>query len=366
MSNHPYLIFTVHHSLYALEALMVQEIFFLPAFTKIVECSPDIVGVINLRGDIIPILDLNRRFGYPPPQYQLTDSIIILSWKQIKFGLIVNEVHEVKIINSGQISSDLLQKIDQNQEVSNQINLSKKPKFVAGFAQVDTEIIILLNPDQLVHCLQEQSWEDYDQQVGILEQDRGSETVISGFSQDAKEQEIFQQRAHNLMLQTKREDFSGLIPLSVVGLNGEYFGLNLEVVREFTDVRKVTPVPCTPPHIVGNMNLRGEILTLIDIRGILNMSMNPGENLPGLNNMKMKAMIIEVEGLVAGIVLDEVFDVMYLQQSDLKSIPTIIHSKYEEYLRATAPYNDKIMGILDLPKILTQGRLIVDEEVVSV
>ena len=148
----------------------------------------------------------------------------------------------------------------------------------------------------------------------------------------------------------------GLTPLAVIGLNGEYFGFELELVREFTDLRKITPIPCTPAHIIGNMNLRGEIITIIDIRNLLNLSANA-------SSTNSKAMVIHVDDLIAGVTVDEVFDVMYLQPSEMRPIPAAVHSSNDEYLRGTAPYREKMMSILDMSKIITKGELIVNEEI---
>lgn len=146
-----------------------------------------------------------------------------------------------------------------------------------------------------------------------------------------------------------------MIPLAVIGLNGEYFGLNLEVVGEFTNICKVTPIPCCPAHVVGNMNLRGEIVTLVDIRSVLNMPLSA-------TSTASKAIVIRVDDLVAGVPVDEVFDVRYLRPSEVKPVPATLHFGDDEFLRGTAPYFEKMMSILDLPKILAKGGLVVNEE----
>jgi len=60
--------------------------------------------------------------------------------------------------------------------------------------------------------------------------------------------------------------------------------------------------------------------------------------------------------------VDDVFDVMNLQPSEIHAVPSAVQSLSEEYLKGTAPYGEKMLSILDLPKILTQGALTVNEE----
>jgi len=178
--------------------------------------------------------------------------------------------------------------------------------------------------------------------------------VVCCPSATPEERAIFRERALDLRQSTESSDFTGLMPLAVIGLNGEYFGLDLEVVREFTNIHNVTPIPCCPAHVVGNMNLRGEIVTLVDVRSALNMPLSAAST-------SSKAIVIHVDDLVAGLPVDEVFDVIYLRPSEVRPVPAAVHSVSDEFLRGTAPYFEKMLSILDLPKILTNGGLMVEE-----
>jgi purine-binding chemotaxis protein CheW len=170
-----------------------------------------------------------------------------------------------------------------------------------------------------------------------------------------EERTVFRKRADNLRLPPESQDLKTFITLAVIVLNGNLFGIDLEMVREFTDIRQVTPIPCVKAHIIGNMNLRGEILTLIDIRGLLNLPLMAMAN-------ASKAMVVEVEGIVAGLMVEEVCDVMFsLNPREIIPIPTATHSMNDKYLQGAAPYHEKIISILDLPKMFLNGGLIVDE-----
>jgi purine-binding chemotaxis protein CheW len=107
MEYHPYLTFTLHESLYGINTFLVEEIFFLPELTVIPESPFDIVGVVNLRGEILPIMDLNLRFGYHSDDYKLTDSVIVLKVDNFRVGIIVNQVHEVRNLTDQNITSEM-------------------------------------------------------------------------------------------------------------------------------------------------------------------------------------------------------------------------------------------------------------------
>jgi len=359
MESTSFIIFSLNDSYYGIESLAVQEVFYLPDLTPITEAFDDIVGVLNLRGEILPVIDLHLRLGHGLQEYHLSDSLVVLSWQNTRVGIIVNQVHEVQSILNSEIKTD----------ISSGRNLPQASsftgRFVTGIAQVETNLVILLNHQALIRgslSIETESTllnESYQEASSLPNQ-----TSFSNPKRDLRfwpnatpeERTILRQRAENLRHATDTEESKGLIPLAVIGLNGEFFGLDLDAVREFTDIDKITPVPCCPSHIVGNINLRGEIVTLVDIRGLLNLPIVKA-------TQGSKAMIVRLNDLVAGVTVDEVFDVMYLNSLEIKPVPAAVHSMNDEYLRGTAPYGKKMMGILELPKILMQGRLIVDEEV---
>lgn len=228
---------------------------------------------------------------------------------------------------------------------------------MARIVQVEANIVMLIDHENLIRysepILPSGKEETHSDTLKEKAPDRERAHIFCPEA-TAEEREIFQARAENLKNQIEGSDLTGLMPVAVIGLNEEYFGLDLGVVREFTEITQVTPIPCCPPHIVGNMNLRGEIVTLVDIRSVLNLTRN--------NAIKAsKAMVVQIDDLVAGVTVDRVFDVMYLSQ--IRPVPSAVHSSQSEFLRGTAIYGEKMMSILDIPKIIVQGGLIVDEEV---
>ncbi|MGL5074910.1 MAG: chemotaxis protein CheW, partial [Waterburya sp.] len=63
MAIKPYLIFSLHHQRYAIAAQKVTEIFLLPELTPVAEAPPDIVGLLNLHNQFVPVMHLDLRFG---------------------------------------------------------------------------------------------------------------------------------------------------------------------------------------------------------------------------------------------------------------------------------------------------------------
>ncbi len=100
----------------------------------------------------------------------------------------------------------------------------------------------------------------------------------------------------------------------------------------------------------------------MDIRTALQMPPASARN--GASSVPTgKVVVIQTDALQVGVLVDEVFDVMNLQPLEIQEVPAAVQSLSEEYLKGTAPCGEKMLSILDLPKILTQGALTVNEEV---
>lgn len=348
LGSDSYLVFGLHDLLYAVEVENVREIFWLPELTPVEEAPPYIVGIVNVRGNIIPVMDLDLRFGRKPPRYELTDNVIVLDLPKQNFsvGIIVNKVWDVQSITTARIEKTAYHVRRRG----------KSANIIRAEAKVEDQIIMLLNQDNLVPRAESvEMLVDEDIATQPMGQSRDDRAVFCPEASE-EEREIFRTRAKSLRHSLESQEYSGLVPLAVVGLNGEYFGVDLDVVREFSDVKDVTPIPCCPAHIVGSMNLRGDILTLVDIRQVLKMPM-------GKATETNKVIVVRLNEMLVGIVVNMVFDVVYIRSSDITTVPAAVQSVSEENLRGTAPYHDKMLSILDLRKILESNDIIVNEDV---
>lgn len=361
MNQHPYLIFNLNNCLYGISTVCVKEVFTLPELTPITQANSNIIGVINLRGNVLPVIDLNLRLGSQLSDYCLTDSIIVLKSKELRVGIIVNEVYDVRHISSQEISSELANEVE--------FETVEYPKTIAGVIRNTRNIFILsnledwFNPTEIQQLISVETFienENTDNHQVEETQLNDSESLLvkqPTFFTNAtlEERSIFRQRADELKFSVDNLDLKSLKKIAVVSLENHLFGVDIVMVREFTDIRKVIPIPCCPVHIIGNMNLRGEILTLVDLRELLNLPLTPIPN-------SSKAMVIECEGIVAGVIVEEVYDAMFLlKPQEIKAVPTASHSINDQYFQGSALYDGKIMNILDFSAIFLKGGLIVDE-----
>ena len=344
MATQPYLIFSLHDIRYAIAAKKVKEIFFLPELSPVAEAPPDIVGLLNLHSEFVPVMHLDLRFGHKFDRCHLTDSVIIVESQELQVGVIVHQVETVNDIDDQYIQIGLSYGREQNIHQA----------FIEGVINLDDEMIILLNVDNLVRYS--------DALENLLDSDKiASEAELT--SNDFYEQyftdaslntrEILHQRAINLKESTDDLVTTELTSIAVVSIADRYFGLDLALVREFINIGRITLIPCCPEHIMGNMNLRGEILTLVDICHPLNLAVNN-------RRQATKAVVIEVDGIVAGLVVEEVHDVVDFRAEELKSIPVATDSITASYLQGVADYQNQTLNVIDLTKLLAQGTMTVE------
>lgn len=328
----PYLLFSLNGARYGVEAQSVLEIAWLPELTPAEEAPPYIAGVVNRRGKIEPVMNLGLRLGHSPRRYQLSDSIVMLQAEGMTMGVIVSEVSDVAGIPATAIEPPPR----YDDESPDQI------RFLAGNAKMGAEIVMLLDVQRLIHA-------------PALPASGVSANPQAYFCPDAtgEERAVFRTRAHNLMQAVGSLEAAGLIPLSIIQLGEECFGVGLDAVREFSHLRRVTAIPCCPPHIAGNMNLRGDILTLADIRGLLNIP---------VGSAAAEVMVVESDELSIGVPVDKVLEVIYLRPADIASLPAA-HEEKNEYCKGVVRYGESMVSILDMQKILAQGGLEVEEEV---
>lgn len=343
MATKPYLIFSLHETRYAIAAEKVAEIFLLPELTPIAGAPADIVGLLNLHSFFVPVMHLDLRFGHRFDSCNLTDSVIVLESQELKIGVVVHQVETVNEIDGRYIQDDL--------DYGRSKNIDRA--FIKGVINLDDEMIILLDGDNLLRHS-----DSLENLVGSESSLETSELTTTNFydqyfpvaSQQTKE--ILHERATSLSKASEDIESSEVISIAIVGINGDYFGLDLGLVREFTKIERITPIPCCPSHIVGNMNLRGEILTLIDLRQPLNLETTRERPLA-------KAVVIEVDDIVAGIVVEEVFDVVDFRPEEFKPLPVAMDTNITVYFKGMASYLERPLNVIDLPKLLTQGAITV-------
>lgn len=133
----------------------------------------------------------------------------------------------------------------------------------------------------------------------------------------------------------------------------ETYAIESRYVREVYPLENLTPLPCTPAFVLGIVNVRGEILTVIDIKRFFDL---PEKGLTDLN----KVIVLQSGDMVFGILADAINGVRDIPLVGIQpSLPTLTGIR-EEYLRGVTAEH---VVILDAEKLLADEKIVVQEQV---
>lgn len=138
VEGNQFLTFILQEEEYAIEILRVQEIKGLSRITPLPNTPPYLKGVMNLRGTVVPIVDLRAKFGLPETTYGRFTVIIIVTIGKKIMGLVVDAVNDVLNIAPNEV------------EAAPDLGPGLDTSFMAGMAKTGERLITLLNIDQLL------------------------------------------------------------------------------------------------------------------------------------------------------------------------------------------------------------------------
>lgn len=136
-----YMTFECSDEIYGISIKYVNEIIGLSQITKVPETQDYLIGLINLRGKIIPVIDVRIRFGKEPLEYNDRTCVIVIDVKSTVIGLIVDAIDEVAAFAENEITPP--------PSVSDLAMQAKK--YVFGIGRVNGEVKLLLDPDKLIN-----------------------------------------------------------------------------------------------------------------------------------------------------------------------------------------------------------------------
>ncbi len=133
-----YLTFALNNELYGIEIKYVTEIIGIQQIVQVPELPEYFKGIINLRGKIIPVMDVRLRFSKEFKEYNDRTCVIVIDIRDISMGLIVDSVSEVLTISESEIVPP--------PQVSRSGN-----RYINGIGKVGSEVKLLLNCDKLLY-----------------------------------------------------------------------------------------------------------------------------------------------------------------------------------------------------------------------
>ena len=131
-------------------------------------------------------------------------------------------------------------------------------------------------------------------------------------------------------------------------LENETYGVNVMQVQEVLRYTEIAPVPGAPDYVLGIINLRGNVVTVIDTR--LKFGLMPAEI---TDNSRI--IIIEAEKQVVGIHVDSVAEVVYLKASEIDDAPSVGTEESARFIQGVSNRKDDLLILVDLNKLLSDN-----------
>jgi purine-binding chemotaxis protein CheW len=193
------------------------------------------------------------------------------------------------------------------------------------------------------------NWDDVHRRLDATRQ--AIEHIRAPAGEDRKR--VLKERAR--LLAQEEEKILDHDSISVVEfmLASEHYGIESSFVREVLQIRELTHLPGTPPFLLGIINIRGEICSVIDLKKFFSL---PDRGLPEFN----KVIVIQNETMKFGIVVDSVVGTRQILRMSLKPPPPTFTGIRADYVKGVA---SGPVIVLDGERILEDRNLIVNEQV---
>ncbi len=129
-------------------------------------------------------------------------------------------------------------------------------------------------------------------------------------------------------------------------LGDEKYGINVMQVQEVLRITEIAPVPGAPSYVLGIINLRGNVVTVIDTRSRFGL-------MPKEPDDYTRIVIIESEGHIIGIQVDSVAEVADLRASEIETAPNVGNEESSKYIQGVTSRDNQLLILVDLNKFLS-------------
>jgi len=295
---------------YALGIMQVNEIIRVPPIVQVPNCDSYIEGVISIRDQLLPVLNLRVYFGMEHKGIDDHTRILVVNMGEITAGLLVDKVSEVL-----RVPKSLIQKPPK---LSRQSGEQLK-----GIAKLNKgqRIILILEPFKLL---------SQAELAQIADANNGGKGLV--------------QHTHHQNIAVHEEE-----QFVTFKIDMEEYGINIGHVQEINRLTEVTKVPRVPDYIVGIVNLRGNVIPALDLRRFFQLSNRQFTD-------TTRIIIVEVKGKRTGIVVDSVSEVLSLEKNLIEAPPEILKNGIERgYVEGVAKLNGgkRMILTLDIEKIVS-------------
>lgn len=146
------------------------------------------------------------------------------------------------------------------------------------------------------------------------------------------------------------EPSSGNMDFVTMTIANQLFGIPVLQVQDVLGHQRITRIPLAPPEVAGSLNLRGRIVTAIDVRLRL--------GLPGRQKDKPEmSIVVDLRGELYSLIVDAVGEVLSLSTDDFERNPATLDARWREVSTGIYRLNNQLMVVLDVSRLLNFANL---------
>lgn len=142
--------------------------------------------------------------------------------------------------------------------------------------------------------------------------------------------------------------YTDMLQLVSFRLGTQRYAVDILKVQEIDNMKEITHIPNAPPYLAGAINLRGKVIPVLSLRSKFGME-KKGDNENG------KIVIIDIKGVVMGIIVDSVSDVLRIPTNMIEPPPQVSSRLHPGLIRGIAKLHEGLVLILDMDKLLDAG-----------
>jgi len=278
-----YVVFSVGEEAFAVDMAPVQEIIRVPAIVKVPLAPESLVGLANLRGDVLPIISLRCIFGLKEREYDEATRAIVINTGQ-PIGFVVDKVVSVVAVEESQIGD-----IDS---IRTSVDVDLLSGVLMGVS--DRSVTMVLDFEKLI-----------SKQFSNLSfgGDASADSQL-GFSEGQGDIE--------------EEEESDEVQLVSFNIAGQEYGIDIQNVQEIVQVpENIVRIPNARAHELGIVTLRDRLLPIVSLRQIFGL---PLEEITEQNRI----VVVSLGSASVGIVTDFVNEVLRVARDDIEPIPSLL------------------------------------------
>lgn len=301
-----FLSFKLGEVTYVIDTTQMQEIIELQDISPVPNAPLFIDGVINLRGKIVPILNLSKRIGTPSAQITKR-KILILKTGKTPTGIIVDSIERIH-----------RQETIEIEDIPTIASTSANVDFIKGVIKKEDKILMLLDLEKVLGA----------EEKSILDLELKEDLALSV------------------------RPYDDATYLQVIGftLSGLVHAIEMEKVQRIIRPPAITHLPSTPQFIKGVINLRGEVVIVIDIRSFLGIPLSE-------DTTSCRIIIIKINNKTCGVGVDSILQVVKIPQDIIQPPLSTLDYQSQDFIKGEFLHGDKLFTLLDLKKILSSKEI---------